>query len=74
MWHSPGPSREQWRSCSAHVSEPALAEPAKAIGSPTAHVVAAVGAAMLTVGGTPTVIVLVAVPESPAGFVTAGAR
>ena len=70
MWHSFGSTREQWRSCSAHVSWSAFVDPANAIVSPTAQVVALVGVAIVTVGGLPTVIVLVAVPVRPVGSVT----
>src|SRR4051812_32798842 len=70
VWHSLASIREQWRSSSDQTSVPLSAEPAKAIRSPTAHVVAGVGAVMVTTGGAPTVIVLVARPRRPSGLVT----
>ena len=74
VWHWLASSREQCRSCDAQVSAAwptfALALPENAIVSPTAHVVCSVGASTVTVGGTPTVTVLVAVPLRPAGLVT----
>ena len=78
MWQTLASSREQWRrlsdqrSAEAGSVAPALlrAEPEKLIVSPTAHVVAADGAAIVTVGGAPTVIVVDVVPCRPPGSLT----
>ena len=75
MWQTLASAREQWRrlsdqrSAEAGSVAPALlrAEPEKLIVSPTAHVTAADGAAIVTVGGPPTVTVTEVVACSPPG-------
>ena len=75
MWQTLASSREQCRRRSAQVSRAAgsvapaavVADPAKLIVSPTAHVTAADGAAIVTIGGPPTVTVVDAVACRPPG-------